>query len=85
MGPYSATIWLFAANYAPEGWLFCEGQALPIVQYAALFSLLGTTYGGDGNETFKLPDLRDAIPGGAESGLHYIMCLSGEWPVRPSS
>ena len=55
---------LFASNFAPRGWAFCEGQLLPISQNTALFSLLGTTYGGDGRTTFALPDLRGRVPVG---------------------
>jgi len=53
---------LFAGNFAPRGWALCEGQTLAISQYSALFSILGTTYGGDGRTTFKLPDLRGRGP-----------------------
>jgi microcystin-dependent protein len=53
---------LFAGNFAPKGWAFCNGQSMPVNQYAALFSVLGTTYGGDGMTTFKLPDLRGRVP-----------------------
>lgn len=53
---------LFAGNFAPRGWAFCEGQLLQISQNTALFSILGTTYGGDGRTTFKLPDLRGRVP-----------------------
>jgi microcystin-dependent protein len=53
---------MFAGNFAPNGWAFCDGQILPINQNTALFSLLGTTYGGDGIQTFALPDLRDRAP-----------------------
>ena len=53
---------LFAGNFAPRGWAFCEGQLIPISQNSALFSILGTQYGGDGRTTFALPDLRDAVP-----------------------
>ncbi|WP_034045949.1 phage tail protein [Wocania ichthyoenteri] len=53
---------MFAGNFAPRGWAFCEGQLLPISQNSALFSLLGTTYGGDGRTTFGLPDLRGRTP-----------------------
>ena len=53
-----ATIMLFAGNFAPRGWAYCDGQLLPINQNSALFSLLGTIYGGDGRTTFALPDLR---------------------------
>ena len=53
---------LFAGNFAPRGWAFCEGQTLPISENTALFSILGTTYGGDGRTTFRLPDLRGRGP-----------------------
>lgn len=62
MDPIMGTITLFAGNFAPQGWYTCEGQTLAISQYTALFSILGTTYGGDGITTFKLPDLRGAFP-----------------------
>ncbi|RYY90658.1 MAG: phage tail protein [Chitinophagaceae bacterium] len=58
MEPLMAEIKLFGGNFAPQSWLFCDGSLLPISQYTALFSLLGTTYGGDGMTTFALPDLR---------------------------
>lgn len=63
-----ASIMLFAGNFAPRGWAFCDGQLLPIAQYSALFSLLGTTYGGDGRTTFALPDLRGRAPIGPRNG-----------------
>lgn len=56
--PFIGEIRAFAGNFAPRGWAFCEGQPLAISQHSALFSILGTTYGGDGRETFELPDLR---------------------------
>ncbi len=59
---------MFAGNFAPRGWAKCEGQLLPISQYSALFSLLGTTYGGDGKTTFGLPDLRGRVPMGSGKG-----------------
>ena len=62
MNPFLAQIVMFAGNFAPRGWAFCEGQLLPIAQNQALFSLLGTTYGGDGRTTFALPDLRGRSP-----------------------
>lgn len=62
MDPILGQIILFAGNYAPSGWAFCNGQLLPIQQNTALFSLLGTTYGGDGRTTFALPDLRGRAP-----------------------
>ena len=60
--PYIGTIMLFGGNFAPAGWAQCDGQLLPISQYDALFSLIGTTYGGDGQTTFALPDLRSRVP-----------------------
>jgi microcystin-dependent protein len=60
--PYLGEIKLFAGTYAPQGWATCDGQTLPISDYSALFSLLGTTYGGDGQTTFNLPDLRGRVP-----------------------
>jgi microcystin-dependent protein len=60
--PYVGEIRMFAGNFAPAGWMFCEGQLLPIAENVALFSLIGTTYGGDGQTTFGLPDLRGRIP-----------------------
>jgi len=53
---------MFAGNFAPAGWMFCEGQLLPISEYETLFNLIGTTYGGDGQSTFALPDLRGRVP-----------------------
>lgn len=63
-----ATIMLFGGNFAPRGWLFCDGSLQPISQYEALYSLIGTTYGGDGQTTFALPDLRGRIAVGAGQG-----------------
>ena len=60
--PFVAEIRIFPFNFAPTGWAFCDGQLLPISQNTALFSLLGTTYGGDGKSTFGLPDLRGSAP-----------------------
>ncbi|UQD56218.1 phage tail protein [Flavobacterium sp. K5-23] len=62
MDPILAQIIMFAGNFAPRGWAFCDGQLLPIASNQALFSLLGTTYGGDGTTTFGLPDLRSRVP-----------------------
>ncbi|MCC6372032.1 MAG: tail fiber protein [Bacteroidia bacterium] len=62
MEPLLGEIKIFAGNFAPKGWYTCEGQTLSIAQNTALFSLLGTFYGGDGQTTFKLPDLRGAFP-----------------------
>lgn len=60
--PYIGEITVFAGTFAPRGWAFCDGQLLPISQNTALFSLLGTIYGGDGETTFALPDLRGRLP-----------------------
>jgi len=62
MEPFLGEIKMFAGNFAPRNWAFCDGQLLGISQYDALFSLLGTIYGGDGRTTFGLPDLRGRIP-----------------------
>lgn len=62
MDPILGTIILFAGNFAPRGWAFCDGQLMSIAQNTALFSILGTTYGGDGQTTFALPDLRGRAP-----------------------
>jgi microcystin-dependent protein len=60
--PFVAEIRMVGFNFAPKGWAFCNGQILPISQNTALFSLLGTTYGGDGKSTFALPDLQGSAP-----------------------
>ncbi len=73
--PYVGEIRIFAGNFAPVGWMFCEGQALPISQNDVLFSLIGTTYGGDGQTTFNLPDLRGRIP--IHQGSGFILGETG--------
>lgn len=60
--PYIGEIRMFGGNFAPAGWMFCEGQLLPISENETLFQLIGTTYGGDGQDTFALPDLRGRLP-----------------------
>jgi microcystin-dependent protein len=60
--PYVGEIRMFAGNFAPAGWEFCEGQSVPISENEVLFQLIGTTYGGDGENTFNLPDLRGRVP-----------------------
>jgi len=60
--PYVGEIRMFAGNFPPSGWMFCEGQSLPISENDVLFQLIGTTYGGDGQETFNLPDLQSRVP-----------------------
>ena len=66
--PFIGEIRLFPYNFAPRGWAFCNGQILPIAQNTALFSLLGTTYGGNGQTTFALPDLRGRVANGSGQG-----------------
>jgi len=93
--PFVAEIRIFPFNFAPKGWAFCDGQILPISQNTALFSLLGTTYGGDGQSTFALPDLqgRAALqpgqgPGlglydlGQTGGSETVTLLESEMPVH---
>jgi microcystin-dependent protein len=66
--PIIGTIFIFAGNFAPRGYQLCQGQLLPIAQYSALFSILGTTYGGNGTTNFQLPDLRGRAPIGQGAG-----------------
>jgi microcystin-dependent protein len=73
--PYIGEIRMFAGNFAPAGWMFCEGQLLPISENDAMFVLLGTTYGGDGESTFALPDLRGRIP--IHQGNGFILAETG--------
>lgn len=78
--PFVAEIRVFPFNFAPTGWAFCNGQLLPISQNTALFSLLGTTYGGDGKSTFQLPDMQGSVPlhpGQAQSGTQYFLGQTG--------
>jgi microcystin-dependent protein len=93
--PFVAEIRMFAGNFAPKGWATCDGQLLPISQNTALFSLLGTTYGGDGKSTFALPDLQGSVPLGQgqsttgtdyflgqQSGTDNVTLLQTEMPVH---
>ena len=73
--PFVAEIRIFPFNFAPKGWAWCDGQLLPISQNTALFSLLGTTYGGDGQSTFALPDLRGRLP--MHQGNGFILAETG--------
>lgn len=73
--PYVGEIRMFAGNFAPAGWMFCEGQLLPISENETLFQLIGTTYGGDGQSTFALPDLRGRIP--LHQGNGFILAETG--------
>ena len=73
--PYVGEIRMFAGNFAPAGWMFCEGQLLPISENETLFQLIGTTYGGDGESTFALPDLRGRLP--LHQGSGFILAQTG--------
>lgn len=73
--PYVGEIRMFAGNFAPAGWLFCSGQLLPISENETLFQLIGTTYGGDGQSTFALPDLRGRVP--VHIGNGYVLAETG--------
>ena len=73
-GPFIGEIRMFGGNFAPVGWTFCNGQLLAISENDAPFTLIGTTYGGDGQETFNLPDLQSRVPihmGTAKGGTTY--------------
>jgi len=87
--PFMGEIVLYPFNFAPKGWARCDGQLFQISQNPVLFSLLGTTYGGDGENTFALPNLNDqtsdgisALPWGANKG-YYCIALQGIYPARP--
>src|SRR5881296_1483973 len=73
--PYVGEIRMFGGNFAPAGWMFCEGQLLPISENETLFQLIGTTYGGDGQSTFALPDLRGRLP--IHQGSGFILAENG--------
>ena len=93
--PFVAEIRIFPFNFAPKGWAFCDGQLLPLSQNTALFSLLGTFYGGDGKSTFALPDLQGRVPVdvgqgqglsqyfiGQEGGSETVTLLTSEMPAH---
>jgi microcystin-dependent protein len=73
--PYVGELRIFAGNFAPAGWMFCEGQLLPISEYETLFNLIGTTYGGDGQSTFAMPDLRGRLP--LHQGAGFVLAETG--------
>ena len=73
--PYVGEIRMFGGNFNPNGWMFCEGQLLPISENTTLFTLIGTTYGGDGQNTFALPDLRGRVP--IHQGNGFILAQTG--------
>jgi microcystin-dependent protein len=93
--PFVAEIRIFGFNFAPRGWAFCNGQILPISQNTALFSLLGTTYGGNGQSTFALPNMQDSAPMhpgqgpglslhdlGEQGGEPFVTLLQSEMPAH---
>lgn len=89
--PFIAEIRMFGFNFAPKGWAQCNGQLMPIVQNTALFSLVGTMYGGDGKTTFALPNLQGAVPlaagtgnfvPGATGGVETVTLTSGQLPAH---
>src|SRR6476469_6617014 len=93
--PFVAEIRIFPFNFAPTGWAFCDGQLMPISQNTALFSLLGTTYGGDGKSTFALPNMQGNAPMqpgqgqglslrdlGEQSGTETVTLLQSEIPLH---
>jgi microcystin-dependent protein len=78
--PYIGEIRMFAGNFAPVGWMFCDGSILPISGNETLFNLIGTTYGGDGQSTFALPNLRSRVPIHMGQGLglsNYVLAQNG--------
>ncbi len=75
--PYLGQIMVVAFDFAPRGWAFCNGQLLPINQNQALFSILGTTYGGNGQTTFALPDLRGATAAHVDATSAYVLGVKG--------
>ncbi|MFY1829874.1 phage tail protein [Myxococcus fulvus] len=96
--PYIGEIRMFAGNFAPRGWAFCQGQILSIAQNTALFSILGTTYGGNGQTTFALPDLRGRYPMqpgqgpglsprtlGEQGGTETVTLISTQMPAHTHS
>lgn len=94
MDPYFAEIRMFAGNYAPYGWMFCDGQLLSITEYTALYAIIGTMYGGDGVTTFALPDLRGRMPihkspafesVGAKGGAEQVALTATQLPQHTHS
>jgi microcystin-dependent protein len=78
MDEMMGVIKLFAGDYAPQGYMECNGQILPINQYQALFAILYGKFGGDGQTNFALPKMESPI-----EGIKYIICVQGMWPSRP--
>ena len=84
MDPYLGEIRIFAGNFAPVGWFLCNGQLLPISQYTALFSILGTNYGGNGTSNFGLPNLQNSVPVMAGQGAGLSIYTLGQVGGQPS-
>lgn len=84
MDPFVAEVRVFSFNFAPKGWAFCSGQLLPLSQNTALFSLLGTMYGGDGKSTFALPNLEGSAAVGAGQGPGLSQRYPGEQSGTPT-
>src|ERR1700757_3083002 len=84
MDPFVAEIRIFPFNFAPKGWAFCDGQLLPLSQNTALFSLLGTTYGGDGKSNFSLPNFQGSAPMQAGQGPGLSLRDLGEMAGAPA-
>ncbi|MEI9863750.1 MAG: tail fiber protein [Limisphaerales bacterium] len=88
--PYTGEIRLFAGNFAPNGWAFCNGQIISIAENDTLFNLIGTTYGGDGQQTFALPDLQGRVPVhqgsslviGQKGGAETVMLTGNQIPIH---
>jgi len=80
--PLLAEVTMFAGTFAPVGWAMCDGQVLPIDSNAALYSILGDRYGGDGTSTFALPDLK-AYASGSGEGVNFIIATQGLFPPPP--
>ena len=78
---YLGDVRAMSFNFAPQGWAPCKGQLLPVAQNRALFSLLGTTYGGDGQTNFGLPNL-PGVPAQNGAALTYCICLNGSYPTQ---
>lgn len=76
---YLGTVVLFAFNYAPQNWLPCDGQLLPVDKYQALFAVIGNKYGGD-YKNFALPNLKGKSP---SPEMGYYICVMGIWPAKP--
>jgi microcystin-dependent protein len=90
MAPYVGEIRIFAGNFAPAGWLFCDGALLPISENETLFALIGTTYGGDGQSTFALPNLASRVPihkgngfvQAEAAGVESVTLLNSQVPIH---